>query len=62
VGLLEWKRYHDIVAAGYDHARQLLATETEGKLGAFAGQPELPKASDFRKLAATPLVSVETGP
>ena len=62
VGLLEWKRYDDIVAAGYDHARQLLATESEGKLGAFAGQPKLPQASNFGKLAASPLVSAETGP
>jgi NTE family protein len=62
VGLLEWKRYHDIVAAGYDHARQLLATESEGKLGTFAGQPKLPQASNFGKLAASPLASAEIGP
>lgn len=35
VGLLEWKRYADIVATGYDHARQLLAAESEDKLKAF---------------------------
>jgi NTE family protein len=35
VGLLEWKRYTDIVAAGYDHAKQLLAAESEDKLKAF---------------------------
>jgi NTE family protein len=62
VGLLEWKRYHDIVAAGYDHARQLLATETEGKLGAFTGQPKLPLASDFVKLASSSLMGAELDP
>jgi predicted acylesterase/phospholipase RssA len=62
VGLLEWKRYHDIVAAGYDRARQLLATESEGKLGAFAEQPKPPQASSFGKLAASPLLSAEIGP
>lgn len=35
VGLLEWKRYEDIVAAGYNHAKQLLAAESEDKLKAF---------------------------
>lgn len=60
VGLLEWKRYHDIVAAGYDHARQLLATE--GKLGAFTGQPKLPQASDFVKLASSSLMGAELDP
>jgi NTE family protein len=35
VGLLEWKRYEDVVAAGYDHAKKLLAAESEDKLKAF---------------------------
>jgi NTE family protein len=35
VGLLEWKRYHDIVAVGYEHAKQVLAAESEEKLRAF---------------------------
>jgi NTE family protein len=35
VGLLEWKRYTDIAAAGYDHARQVLAAQADDKLGAF---------------------------
>jgi NTE family protein len=35
VGLLEWKRFEDIVAAGYDHAKKLLAAESEDKLKAF---------------------------
>lgn len=35
VGLLEWKRYDEIVALGYDHARQKLAAETDEKLNAF---------------------------
>jgi NTE family protein len=35
VGLLEWKRYDDIVAAGYEHAKQLLAAESAEKLKAF---------------------------
>jgi hypothetical protein len=56
------KRYHDIVAAGYDHARQLLATESEGKQGPLAGQPKPPQASNFGKLATSPLASAEMGP
>jgi NTE family protein len=32
VGLLDWKRFHDIVAAGYDHARQRLATEPSSRV------------------------------
>ena len=35
VGLLEWKRYEDVVAAGYTHAKNLLAAESEDKLKAF---------------------------
>jgi NTE family protein len=35
VGLLEWKRYEDIVAAGYNHAAQLLAAEPDDKLREF---------------------------
>ncbi|WP_315834526.1 patatin-like phospholipase family protein [Bradyrhizobium prioriisuperbiae] len=35
VGLLEWKRYDEIVALGYDHARQKLAAESEERLSAF---------------------------
>ena len=35
VGLLEWKRYEDIFAAGYKHAKKLLAAETEEKLRPF---------------------------
>jgi len=59
VGLLEWKRYHDIVAAGYDHATQLLATESTGKLGAFARQPKPPQTSGLGQLAAPPLMRAE---
>ncbi|SDR83839.1 patatin-like phospholipase family protein [Bradyrhizobium canariense] len=35
VGLLEWKRYEDIVAVGYNHAKEILAAESEDKLRAF---------------------------
>jgi len=35
VGLLQWKRYDDVVAAGYNHAKQVLAAESEDKLRAF---------------------------
>jgi NTE family protein len=35
VGLLEWTRYEDVVAAGYAHAKNLLAAESEDKLKAF---------------------------
>jgi NTE family protein len=62
IGLLDWKRFHDIVAVGYDHARQLLATEFQGKLGAFTGAPKLPPASDLGELAAPPLARAEVSP
>jgi NTE family protein len=35
VGLLEWRRFDDIVAAGYDHAKTLLAAQTDDKLQRF---------------------------
>ena len=35
VGLLEWKRFDEIVAAGYEHARRLLAAAPEEKLAAL---------------------------
>ncbi|WP_245332150.1 patatin-like phospholipase family protein [Bradyrhizobium sp. NAS80.1] len=35
VGLLQWKRYDEVVAAGYNHAKQVLAAESEDKLRAF---------------------------
>jgi hypothetical protein len=60
-GLLEWKRYHDIVAAGYDHARQFLVAESEGKLGACAGQLKPTQASNVGTPAASPLVRAEMG-
>ena len=60
-GLLEWKRYRDIVAAGYHHARQSLVTEPEGKLGAFAGQLKPTQASNVGTPAASSLVRAEMG-
>ena len=35
VGLLEWTRYDDVVAAGYDYAKTMLAAQSEDKLRAF---------------------------
>ena len=35
VGLLQWKRYDEVVAVGYNHAKQVLAAESEDKLRAF---------------------------
>ncbi len=34
-GMLDWKRYDDIVAAGYNHAKQVLAGLTDEKLKTF---------------------------
>jgi NTE family protein len=35
VGLLDWKRYDDIVAAGYNHARKILAGLSDEKRKLF---------------------------
>ena len=35
VGLLEWTRYDDVVAVGYDYAKTMLAAQSEDKLRAF---------------------------
>jgi NTE family protein len=35
VGMLEWKRYNDIVAAGYNHAKDILGEMTGDQLSKF---------------------------
>jgi NTE family protein len=39
IGLLQWRRYDEIVALGYDHAREVLAAQPEDRLRALRWQP-----------------------
>lgn len=42
VGLLQWRRYDEIVALGYDHAKEVLAAQPEDRLRALRWQPAPP--------------------